>query len=243
LRHPIGGGMGKERNLGSGGTPKPCAAPRPFRGLPHEASLYRVVLNVSDCALVVFGITNVAVEIVALPESARATQNPMALGGGITFPRLNDSKQGCLPHFDKNVDMVGHDDPAMETVSDAVVMPEALLNKGGNLRAIQDAFAQAGIEMHVEVRIVARGVGGCIRLGESKGRRNGVGEAKSDELEDAGEIAMGKLAGDVPALEALGAFLAGEGFGPCGFGDDLLFEMSWGHGVDLFRVRTVGWGL
>src|SRR5579859_5525233 len=77
-------------------------------------------------------IPNVAVEVIILPERARATQDLVSYPGGVAFPSFQDFSQGHVPNFYQSVDVIWHDDPRHETVPYAIVVPQVFLQDLGD---------------------------------------------------------------------------------------------------------------
>lgn len=150
------------------------------------------------------------VEGFALPEDAGALERLVDIVGAAAFPVANDfAEGGVLGGFDEGVEVVGHDAPGVDLIGLAVACEESLDGEIGAGGAGEDAFAVTGVEQSVkllgELAVIlvafvvgearkilgcadAVGLEPCIALASplgGEGGRDGIGEARGDEVSGA----------------------------------------------------------
>ncbi len=119
-----------------------------------ETRLNGIVLNVfHDAAEVVF-ISDVAVEIIILPECSVTPQNIVDLPGGVALPGFQNLPQRFLPDFYEGVDVVRHNDSREEAVMPTIMVPQASLHYLGDARVAQVTSPITQIKIAFELSLL-----------------------------------------------------------------------------------------
>ena len=119
----FGGGMGEDGHDWAGFATVAGAGPLPrFRG-SREARFHGIIFDVAHDFAEVFVVADVAVEVVVQPEGAAAAQQLVGFFGGVALEALENVAERDIPEFEQGVKVVGHDDPGVKAVLDAIVVP------------------------------------------------------------------------------------------------------------------------
>src|SRR5262249_9794880 len=122
--------------------PQASTAPTPLFGPRDQACLDRIEIDVVQRRQVMSLVSNEPIPIVDLPECPDPPQPPVRVSCGEALPRAYDCTE--LPageRREKNVNMIRHDRPAMQTVTISIEKQEGLLHTVGNFIAFQPAGA------------------------------------------------------------------------------------------------------
>ena len=77
------------------------------------------------------------IKIVHIPKRAIPPQYFVGPLCGVGLPRMHDARQGVIvPQGDKDVDVIGHDDPPMQVISFAIEVPQRIAYQGRDLRVV-----------------------------------------------------------------------------------------------------------
>jgi len=196
-----------------------------------ETRLNGIVLNVfHDAAEVVF-ISDVAVEIIILPECSVTPQNIVDLPGGVALPGFQNLPQRFLPDFYEGVDVVRHNDSREEAVMPTIMVPQASLHYLGDARVAQVTSPITQIKIAFELSLLFQVIlksQNCGPFAAPFGRER-VGEPVSYVLLSPWRIKVGQVLRGVPALKPLGRLLRCKRLGPALFAVDQLPKINTLH--------------
>jgi hypothetical protein len=127
---------------------KPGAAERPILRVFTQASFHGIIFNVSHRFREVFGISNVAVEIVRHPEPTLAPEEVVGFVRCKRFEGLHELGQiDGLESRQQIVNMIRHHNPRRQSITLTVVTEEFVLDHLGYALNLHEGFAITLIEI------------------------------------------------------------------------------------------------
>ena len=197
------------------GVPGKGAAPGPSRSGGNETRLYGILVDVVDGLKEMRLVADEAVPVFAMPDrvAGRFAETALMianLAGGEFFPGGDDLGDGpAVGWFEEDVDVIRHDNPSDEVVSQAIKRQQGLLHHGGNSWLTQNAGAMTGVDPCVDALAafdLALGGGKSFYFSveaEEDGLGEAVGKVKGDVLGDLGAFKMGEIPAAVPPGSAI----------------------------------------
>jgi hypothetical protein len=154
----------------------------PFLRPPDQPSRDRVLYDVASRNEQVSLVADETVEVLSLPQDARASEEGVDVMCGEGLPGVQDAGEVVALQWAKDdVDVVWHDDPSAEVIAVSVEVSKGVGHDLGGAWVMQDAGAKP---------LVEDGFDFWIRDGSPGGRKR-VGEPESHEDEKPLVIAMG----------------------------------------------------